>query len=131
MLATLLCCASLVKSRLKGLGLEGAETLTGDEFARVVQWNGSGDLSGLKDKDVSLRLHLHKAKMYSTALGCRRRAALGSSRAVTLPLFQRDGPAPRSRNPLHLQRQPNKKHPLATDLLQSLQRVYHRYPAFE
>ena len=51
-----------------GFGLEGAETLTGDEFSRVVQWNGSGDLSGLKDKDVSLRLHLHKAKIFSIAL---------------------------------------------------------------
>ena len=42
--------------------------MTGNDRSRVVQWNGSGDLSGLKDKDVSLRLHLHKAKIFSLAL---------------------------------------------------------------
>ena len=51
-----------------GFGLEGAETLTGDELSRVVQWNGSGDLSGLKEQEVSLRLHLYKAKIFSIAL---------------------------------------------------------------
>lgn len=49
----------------EGFGLEAAETLTGDELSRVVHWNGSSDLSSLKGKEVSVRIHMHKAKIFS------------------------------------------------------------------
>ena len=52
----------------EGFGLEEAETLTGDELSRIVRWNGNGDLSSLKDKEVSVRLHLRRAKVFSIAL---------------------------------------------------------------
>lgn len=51
-----------------GFSLDEAETLTGDELCRVVRWNGKSDLSALKGRQVSVRLHLHKAKVFSTAL---------------------------------------------------------------
>ncbi len=51
-----------------GFSLTEAETLTGDEVARLVHWNGSGDLSALKGKEVAVRLHLKQAKVFSTAL---------------------------------------------------------------
>ena len=50
-----------------GFGLDAAETLTGDELSRVVQWNGSSSLAALKDREVSVRLHLYKAKIFSVA----------------------------------------------------------------
>ena len=50
-----------------GFGLDAAETLTGDELSRAVQWNGSGDLSSLKDRDVSVRIHMYKANIFSIA----------------------------------------------------------------
>ena len=49
----------------EGFGLEAAETLTGDELSRVVHWNGSSDLSSLKGREVSVRVHMHKAKIFS------------------------------------------------------------------
>ena len=52
----------------EGFSLAEAETLTGDEVSRVVQWNGNSDLSALKGREVALRLHLNKAKIFSTAL---------------------------------------------------------------
>ena len=51
-----------------GFGLDEAETLTGDELSRIVHWKGKSDLSSLKDVEVSVRLHLYKAKVFSTAL---------------------------------------------------------------
>ena len=51
----------------EGFGLEAAETLSGDELSRVVCWNGSSDLSALKGKDVSVRIHMYKAKIFSIA----------------------------------------------------------------
>ena len=52
----------------EGFSLNEAEPLTGDELGAVVRWNGNGDLSALKDRSVSVRLHMHKAKVFSTAL---------------------------------------------------------------
>jgi len=52
----------------EGFGLDAAETLNGDELARVLRWKGSSDLSALKGQEVSVRLHMNKAKVFSTAL---------------------------------------------------------------
>ena len=52
----------------EGFSLAEAETLTGDEVSRVVRWNGNSDLSALEGREVALRLHLDKAKIFSTAL---------------------------------------------------------------
>ena len=52
----------------EGFGLDAAETLSGDELSRVVRWNGKSDLSMLRGKEVSVRLHLKRAKVFSTAL---------------------------------------------------------------
>ena len=52
----------------EGFGLDAAETLSGDELSRVVRWNGKSDLSMLRGKEVSVRLHLNRAKVFSTAL---------------------------------------------------------------
>ena len=49
----------------EGFGLEEAETLVGDELDRVVRWGGHGDLSSLGGKDVSVRLHLYRAKVFA------------------------------------------------------------------
>ena len=50
-----------------GFSLAEAETLTGDEVSRVVHWNGKSDLSDLKGKEVAVRLHLHRARVFATA----------------------------------------------------------------
>ena len=50
-----------------GFGLDQAETLSGDELARVVRWNSKSDLSSLKDMEVSVRLTLYRAKLFSLA----------------------------------------------------------------
>ena len=52
----------------EGFGLDAAETLSGDELSRVVRWNGKSDLSMLRGKEVSVRLYLNRAKVFSTAL---------------------------------------------------------------
>lgn len=52
----------------EGFSLAEAETLNGDELARVVHWNGKSDLSSLAGREVALRLHLNKAKVFATAL---------------------------------------------------------------
>ena len=52
----------------EGFGLEEAETLSGDELSRVVSWNGKSDLADLKGKDVYLRLHMYKAKVFSFSI---------------------------------------------------------------
>ena len=51
-----------------GFSFADAEILTGDELSRGVQWQGKRDLSSLKDREVSVRLHLYRAKIFSIAL---------------------------------------------------------------
>ena len=51
-----------------GFSQDEAETLTGDELSRVLSWNGKSDLSELAGQSVAVRLHLNKAKVFSTAL---------------------------------------------------------------
>ena len=53
---------------VEGFSLAEAETLEGDELSAVVRWNGSGDLSKLEGKLLSVRLHLNKAKVFSIAM---------------------------------------------------------------
>ena len=45
-----------------------ADPLVGDELSRVVTWKGSGDLAGLKGKDVAIRFHLSPARLYSFSI---------------------------------------------------------------
>ena len=52
----------------EGFSLAEAETLRGDELSRVVRWQGKSDLAALQGKEVSIRLHLHRAKVFATAL---------------------------------------------------------------
>ena len=51
-----------------GFGLEEADPLSGDDVSRLVTWRGRSDLSALKGRKVSIRLHLARAKTFSTAL---------------------------------------------------------------
>ena len=48
-----------------GYGLDDADPLAGDELSRVVTWNGRSDLSDLKDRLVSIRIHMARARLYS------------------------------------------------------------------
>ncbi len=51
-----------------GFSVEDAEILSGDERSRIVRWQGENDLSPLKDREVSIRLHMHRARVFSTFL---------------------------------------------------------------
>ena len=51
-----------------GFGLEEADVLSGDELSRVVTWKGKSDLSALKGRRVALRIHMARAKIFSTAV---------------------------------------------------------------
>ena len=50
---------------LPGYGLDDADPLVGDELSRVVTWNGRSDLSELKGQNVSIRIHMARARLYS------------------------------------------------------------------
>jgi hypothetical protein len=51
-----------------GFGLDGVDVLVGDELSRVVTWNGSSDLSGLEGRQVSIRIHMSRARLYSVSI---------------------------------------------------------------
>ena len=51
-----------------GFGLEEADILTGDDLARTASWQGRSDLSSLKGRKVAVRLHMARAKVFSTAI---------------------------------------------------------------
>ena len=53
---------------LDGFTLEDCDPLAGDEMDRVVTWKGQADLSSLEGKQVAIRLHLARAKLFSTAM---------------------------------------------------------------
>ena len=53
---------------MPGYGLGEADVLAGDEVSGVVTWRGRSDLSALKGKAVSVRLHLARARVFSVAL---------------------------------------------------------------
>ena len=50
---------------IPGYGLAESDALVGDELSRVVTWNGRSDLSELKDRNVSIRIHMVRARLYS------------------------------------------------------------------
>lgn len=52
----------------EGYGLAEADPMVSDDLSQVVTWKGSGDLSGLKGKDVAIRLHLSRARLYSVSI---------------------------------------------------------------
>ena len=53
---------------MPGCGLEAADPLVGDELGRMVTWRGSGDLSALAGREVSVRLHLKRAQVFCLSL---------------------------------------------------------------
>ena len=53
---------------IEGFGLEEADVLAGDELSRVVTWKGESDLSSLRGRKISIRLHLARARVYSTEI---------------------------------------------------------------
>ena len=53
---------------LPGCGLDAADPLVGDELGRMVTWRGSGDLSALAGREVSVRLHLKRAQVFCLSL---------------------------------------------------------------
>ena len=53
---------------IEGFGLEEADVLAGDELSRIVTWKGRSDLSSLQGRKISIRLHLARAKVFSTAI---------------------------------------------------------------
>ena len=53
---------------IEGFGLEEADVLAGDELAKVATWRGSSDLSALRGRQVAIRLHMGRAKVFATAM---------------------------------------------------------------
>ena len=53
---------------LEGFGMEPCDVLEGDELSRQVTWKGSGDLSDLKGREVSVRIRMAKARLFSMGL---------------------------------------------------------------
>ncbi len=53
---------------LEGFSLAEADALSGDELDQVVTWNGKSDLSSLRGKQLALRLHMARAKVFSVAI---------------------------------------------------------------
>ncbi len=53
---------------IEGFGLEAAEVLRGDEVSAPVTWKGNSDLSALKGRHISIRIHMSRAKLFSTAM---------------------------------------------------------------
>ena len=53
---------------IEGFGLEDADMLTGDHLSRPVTWRGKSDLSDLKGRHVSIRIHLARAKVFAVSL---------------------------------------------------------------
>ena len=51
-----------------GFGSNEADVMVGDELSRVVSWKGQSDLSELKGREVSVRIHMARAKLYSIAI---------------------------------------------------------------
>ena len=53
---------------IEGFGLEAADVLRGDEVSAPVTWKGNSDLSALKGRHISIRIHMARAKLFSTAM---------------------------------------------------------------
>ena len=53
---------------IEGFGLEAADVLAGDELAGVATWRGSSDLSALRGRQVAIRLHMGRAKVFAVGM---------------------------------------------------------------
>ena len=53
---------------LPGHSADECDVLSGDELCRQVTWKGSGDLSELKDREVSVRFQLAKAQLFAMGI---------------------------------------------------------------
>ena len=53
---------------IEGFGLEEADVLAGDELAGVATWRGSSDLSALRGRQVAIRLHMGRAKVFAVGI---------------------------------------------------------------
>ena len=53
---------------LKGYGIEDCDVMEGDEISKAVTWRGEGDLSALKGREISVRIRMARAKLFSVAL---------------------------------------------------------------
>ncbi len=53
---------------IEGYSFADCDPLHGDSLSAPMTWKGSGDLSGLKGRNVLVRLHLVKAKLFSVAV---------------------------------------------------------------
>ncbi len=51
-----------------GFGADEADVLVGDELSRGVSWKGGTDLSSLKGRQVSIRIHMARAKLYAISI---------------------------------------------------------------
>ena len=49
-------------------GMEESDVLTGDELSKVATWKGKSDLSVFRDRSVSVRIHMSRAKLFSISL---------------------------------------------------------------
>ena len=48
--------------------MDACDALDGDNVSREVRWKGSGDLSALEGRQVSVRVRMAKARLYSLAI---------------------------------------------------------------
>ena len=53
---------------IEGFDLDAADILAGDEVSEVATWKGKSDLSALKGRQVSVRIHMTRAMLFSTAI---------------------------------------------------------------
>jgi hypothetical protein len=53
---------------LEGYSMSDCDVLEGDEISKAVTWKGRSDLSALKGRAVSVRIHMAKAKLFWLAL---------------------------------------------------------------
>ena len=53
---------------LEGFGLDQCEVLAGDQVSQVVSWDGNSDLAELEGQQLSVRVRLSRAKLFSIAL---------------------------------------------------------------
>jgi hypothetical protein len=50
---------------IPGFSREEADALDGDGLRHTVTWNGSGDVSSLQGRPISLRFQMDRTKLYS------------------------------------------------------------------
>ena len=53
---------------IEGFGLDAADVLSGDEVSAVATWKGKSDLSTLRGRHLSIRIHMARARLFSTAM---------------------------------------------------------------